>query len=157
MKQLLMISLLTSLICANELKIKANLFNTDQKTGVSIFEGDVNIQKAQDELNASKVTVYINENREPTKFVAQGNVSFFIVTEEGAHYKGKSQEAIYFPQKKEYHFFRNVNLKQLDDNKEITGDEVVLKSIEGTAYAKGAEKEPVIMIFNLKEKEKEAE
>ncbi|MCD6258767.1 MAG: lipopolysaccharide transport periplasmic protein LptA [Helicobacteraceae bacterium] len=155
MKQLLLLTLLISSIFGDELKIKANQFNTDQKTGISIFEGDVNIQKAQDELNATKVTVHINEKREPTKFIAQGNVSFFVVTQEGSRYKGESQEAIYFPQKKEYHFFKNVHLKQLDDNKEITGDEVVLKSIEGTAYAKGAEKEPVIMIFNLKEKEAE--
>jgi lipopolysaccharide export system protein LptA len=156
MKQLLLATLLVSSIFGDELQIKANEFNTDQKTGISIFEGDVNIQKGQDELNASKVTVYIDANREPTKFVAQGDVSFYVATQEGSLYKGKSQEAIYFPQKKEYHFFKNVHLKQLDDNKEVTGDEVVLKSIEGTAYAKGAEKEPVIMIFNLKEKEKEA-
>lgn len=157
MKPLLLITLLASLVLGDELKIKANQFNTDQKSGISIFQGDVNIQKGQDELNATKVTVYIDENREPTKFVAQGDVSFFIATQEGSLYKGKSQKAIYFPQKKEYHFFKNVHLKQLDDNKEVTGDEVVLKSIEGTAYAKGAEKEPVIMIFNLKDKEEEAE
>lgn len=157
MKQLLLLTLFVSFVFGDELKIKANQFNTDQKSGISIFQGDVNIQKGLDELNATKVTVYIDENREPTKFVAQGDVSFFVATQEGSRYKGKSQEAIYFPQKKEYHFFKNVHLKQLDDNKEVTGDEVVLKSIEGTAYAKGAEKEPVIMIFNLKEKEKEAE
>ena len=40
-----------------------------------------------------------------------------------------------------------------DEKKEITGDEVVLKTIEGKAYAKGDKSEPVIMIFKLKDKE----
>ena len=45
-------------------------------------------------------------------------------------------------------------LKQIDKKKEIIGDEVVLKTIEGKAYAKGAKKEPVIMIFDIKDKGK---
>lgn len=35
--------------------------------------------------------------------------------------------------------------------KEIIGEEVILKSIEGKAYAKSAKNEPVIMIFELPE------
>jgi lipopolysaccharide export system protein LptA len=55
------------------------------------------------------------------------------------------------PTIKEYHFFTDVHLKQIDERKEIIGDEVVLKTIEGKAYAKGATKEPVIMIFKMPE------
>jgi len=139
---------ITSLF-SEDLKIKANTFNSDEKSGISIFSGDVNVVKGSDELNASKVTIHTNKEHQPTKFIAEGNASFSLVTKEGALYKGKAQKVVYYPIEKEYHFFKNVFLQQIDEKKEITGDEVVLKSIEGKAYARGADKEPVIMIFAM--------
>ena len=153
MKKLILITILSTLtLLAQELQIKAKQFDADQKTGITILRGDVNIIKGADELNASKVTIYTNENQEPIKFVAEGNASFNIVTEDGSLYEGKAQKAIYFPITKEYHFFDDVFLKQVNEKKEIMGKEVILKTIEGKAYAKGADKKPVIMIFDLPEK-----
>ncbi|MDQ1264368.1 MAG: lipopolysaccharide export system protein LptA [Campylobacterota bacterium] len=145
-----MIFLAVSLF-SQELKIKAKTFSADQKAGISIFEGNVNIIKGSDELNASKVTIYTDEKQEPTKFIAEGDSSFSLKTLEGAIYKGKAQKVVYMPQTKEYHFYKNVHLKQINDRKEIIGEEVVLKTIDGKAYAKGASEEPVIMIFNIPE------
>lgn len=156
MKKTLFFTLLlstASLFCA-ELKIKANLFNADQKKGISIFKGDVNVLRGNDELNASKVTVYTNSEQKPTKFVVEGDASFYIKTLEGAVYKGKAQKVIYLPLEKEYHFFKDVHLKQINEKKEIIGEEVFLNTIEGKAYAKGADKEPVIMIFDMPEDNK---
>ena len=156
MKKIIFLVIITSLaLFSEELKVKAKLFNADQKKGISIFEGDVNIIKGTDELNASKVTIYTDKEQNPIKFIAEGNASFHIVTQEGAAYEGKAQEVIYLPNKKEYHFFTDVYLKQINEKKEIIGEEVILKSIEGKAYAKGADKKPVIMIFDLPEKEED--
>lgn len=140
---------------AEELKIKADEFDSDQKKGISIFSGNVSITKQNDELNASEVTIYTDAERKPMKFVAVGDVFFTITTEDGSRYEGKAQKAIYDSVKKEYYFYQNVYLKQLNEKKEIIGDEVVLKTIEGKAYAKGAKKEPVIMIFDLKDSDNE--
>lgn len=140
---------------SEELKIKANEFDADERKGISIFTGNVYITKKNDELNADKVTIYTDKERKPMKFVAVGNVSFIITTLDGAVYKGKAQKTIYDPLKKEYYFYKNVYLKQINEKKEIIGDEVVLKTIEGKAYAKGAKKEPVIMIFDMKDTEDE--
>lgn len=134
---------------AEELKIQAKTFSSDQKTGISIFEGNVNMIKENDELNASKVTVYLDQEQKPVKFLAETDVSFIIKTEDGSIYHGKAQKVIYLPIKKEYHFFKQVNLKQLNEKKEIIGEEVILKSIEGKAFAKGGKEEPVVMIFDL--------
>lgn len=154
MKRLALLTLiLASSLISGELKVKANQFDADEKKGISIFQGDVNIIKNKDELNASTVTIYTNANHEPTKFEAKGDVSFKILTEKGSSYKGTSQEVIYLPQTKEYHFFKNVHLNQIDEKKEIIGEEVVLKIVEGKAYAKGLKSEPVIMIFNMPDKE----
>ena len=157
MKNSILLFLLSGLMLianAQELKVKANSFTSDQNTGISVFTGDVNIIRGSDELKASKVTISVDKAKKPTKFVAVGNVSFSIMTKEGAIYKGVSGKAIYFPNKKEYYFYENVHLQQLNDKKEILGDEVVLKTTDGKAYAKGLKKEPVIMIFNIDEEKK---
>jgi len=151
---LFLLSSLLTLLSAQELKVKANSFTSDQNTGVSVFSGDVNILKENDELNASKVTIYVDKKKQPTKFVAVGNVSFSITSKNGGVYKGVAGKAIYLPSKKEYYFYENVHLQQLNDKKEIMGDEVVLKTTDGKAYAKGLKKEPVIMIFKIDEEKK---
>ena len=143
---------LSSLV-AQELKIKANSFHADEKKGISVFEGKVNILRDKDELNAQKVTVYTDEKNQPIKYIAQGDTSFTIVTKDGSVYKGRAQKVIYQPNEKEYYFFTDVHLRQLDEKKEIIGNEVVLKTIEGKAYAKGAKSEPVIMIFKMPQDE----
>jgi lipopolysaccharide export system protein LptA len=156
MKKIIIILLtITISLFSQELKIKSQKFTSDEKAGVSVFTGNVNIIKGNDELNASKITIYTDDKHQLIKFRAIGNTSFKIQTLDGARYTGEAQKVIYLSTEKEYHFYTDVRLQQIDDEKIVIGDEVILKTIEGKAYAKGAEKEPVIMIFNIPdEKEK---
>jgi lipopolysaccharide export system protein LptA len=149
MKYIVTFLILLQMLFAQELKIKANSFSADQSKGISIFSGNVFVKRYSDELNASKVTVYTDKKNKPVKFIAVGNVSFKITTDKGSRYSGKAQKVIYMPKKQEYHFFKDVHLKQLDKKKEIIGEKVVLKSKDGKAYAEGIKTEPVIMIFDL--------
>jgi lipopolysaccharide export system protein LptA len=155
MKTLLTLTILVSALLAQELRITSDLFQADEKEGISIFSGNVNIIKKNDELNASEVSIYVDKKNSPTKFVAIGKVSFVIETTQGAKYSGVANKVVYLPNKKEYHFFQDVHLKQIDEKKEIQGDEVILQILDGKAYAKGISKKPVIMIFDLAEKEEE--
>jgi lipopolysaccharide export system protein LptA len=155
MRSIYLIFLLVLSLYAQELKIKADSFNADEKSGISVFTGDVNILRSNDELNATEVTVYTDKNHKPLKFVAVGNVSFRIETKSGSVYNGVAQKAIYLPEKKEYQFYKGVHLKQLDENKEIIGEEVVLKATEGKAHAKGKKNGPVVMIFDVQNQEEE--
>jgi len=154
LRQLLFILFfLLSTIHAEQLRIVANSFSSDEKSGLTIFKGAVKLRKGADELNASKITVYTNAERQPVKYVAQGNVSFSLQTETKAVYKGHAGKAIFVPAKKEYHFYQDVMIKQIDEKKEINGEEVVISTVEGKARAKGAEKKPVIMTFEIKDTE----
>jgi len=152
---LLVIAIFYTLVDAEELKIKADVFNADQAKGISNFKGHVNIVKANDELNASEVTIFTNKKNKPTKFIAQGDVSFVITTKEKAKYTGIANKVVYAPKEKEYKFFGNVHLKQINEKKEILGDEVILNAVSGKAYAKGVKKEPVIMIFDIPDEKEE--
>jgi lipopolysaccharide export system protein LptA len=155
MRTLYLLFFLVLSLSSQELKIKADSFTADEKTGISVFTGSVHVLKSTDELNATEVTVYTDTNHKPLKFVAVGNVSFHIETKSGSIYNGVAQKAIYIPETKEYQFFKNVHLKQLDENKEIIGEEVVLKATEGKAHAKGKKDGPVIMIFNVENQDEE--
>lgn len=139
---------------AQQLKIVADTFQGSEKKNYSVFEGNVRIKKGSDELNASRVEVYLDAERQPLKYIAEGDVSFFLNTEDGATYTGHAQKVIFAPQAQEYHFYREVHLLQLNEHKQIDGDEVIVNIKEGTATAKGAEKQPVIMIFELPDTEK---
>jgi len=153
MKKFILLCLLSgiSALSAEELKIKSDTFTSDQNKGISIFSGHVKMVKSSDELNASKVTIFTNKKNKPQKFIATGDVSFILATKEGTQYKGVAQKVVYIPKIKEYRFYNAVHLKQIGEKKEIFGDEVIFKTIEGKAYAKGMKKEPVIMIFDIAE------
>jgi len=152
---LIFIVILQMILFSQELKIKADEFQADQSKGFSVFTGNVRIKKVNDELNASKVTIYTDKKNKPVKYVAQGDVSFIIKTKKDAEYRGVAQKVIYLPIKQEYHFFGSVHLRQTGEKKEIFGDKVILQSSNGKAYAKGIEKEPVIMIFDIKDEKKQ--
>ena len=157
MKKLLIFGLaLFGTLSAEELKIKADYFESDQAKQIAIFRGHVNIKKRNDEINATKVTVFTDKQRHPIKFIAVGNVSFKIKDEQGKRYTGKAQKAIYLPNKKEYRLYNNVHLHQLGEKKEIIGDEVVFNAATGKSRARSAKNNPVMMIFDLNEKPKKA-
>ncbi len=149
--KIILIILITTFLHASELRVKAKSFESDQSKGISTFAGDVNIIKGSDELNASNVTIYTDENNKPIKFIANGDVSFIIKTQTGEKYRGVSQKAIYLPPTKEYFFYTDVHIIQVGEKNEIIGDEVIIKTIEGKAEAKGKDNKPVIMIFDIKE------
>jgi len=154
LKQLLFLTIFIFVsLEAQQLKIVADSFNSDEKSGVTLFKGNVQLTKGRDELNASTITVYTNSSRKPTKYVAEGKVSFFLETEAKSLYRGKAGKAIFIPGNKEYHFYKDVRIEQLDKKKEINGEEVVISTVEGKARAKGGDKKPVIMTFEIEEKE----
>ena len=152
MNKLIFIALLCVFgLYAQELKVLSANYKGDQSTGTSVFTGNVIVTKGLDELNASKVTIYTDSNRKPIKMVAEGDVSFYIVTELKEKYRGKSQRAVYLPNEKEYQFYTKVDLLRLDDFRRVKGDKVIVNTIYGHASADSANNEPVMMVFTLQD------
>jgi len=139
---------------AQELKIVADVFEGNETKGISFFKGNVKISKGLDELNASSVYVFTSKDRKPIKYSAEGNVTINIVTKSGAHYSGRADKVIFNPESEKYEFYDNVRLEQIDQKKKIIGDAVIVDIKNGTAIAKGDEKKPVIMIFDVKDQNK---
>jgi lipopolysaccharide export system protein LptA len=153
MKLLVLLLSLKLLLFSTELKVIADAFNADEAKGISEFSGHVKITKGSDELNASKVTIYIDKERHPIKYEAEGQLSFFIMTDSNATYRGHAQKGVFIPDEESYSFYGNVRLYQLDQKKTIIGDKVIVNMKKGTAAAEGGHKKPVIMTFELEEKQ----
>lgn len=141
-------------LMAEQVKILADSFDGNEKKGVTIFKGNVKITKGSDELNASKVSVFTDKERTPYRYEAEGKVSFYIdLPENNATYKGDAEKVIYLPQKQEYQFYTNVHLYQIGTDRKVFGEEVLLNALDGNAKAVGKDKAPVMMIFNIDEKD----
>ncbi len=149
---LILTSVMVCLASSEELKVISDNFKGDQRQGVSVFNGNVKVTKGKDELNASKVTIYTDKENKPTKYLAEGDVTFYIVTEMNEKYKGKSQTAIFLPNENEYQFFTKVDLIRIDDYRRVKGDKVVVNTIHGHASAESANNEPVVMTFTIQDK-----
>ena len=141
-----------TVVWGQELNVLSDNFKGDQTKGVSVFTGNVKVTKGSDELNATKVTIYTDKARKPVKYIAEGNVSFYIVTEGGEKYKGVSQRAIYLPNEAEYQFYTKVDLIRIDDFRRVKGDKVVVNENQGFANANSSGGEPVLMTFTLEDK-----
>lgn len=152
MKYFIILIIMISGLWSEQLKVVSESFQGDQQKGVSVFTGKVKVNKGQDELNASKVTIHTDKDRKPVKYVAEGDVSFYIVTEDKQYYRGKSQKAIYLPNESEYQFYTNVDLIRIDDYRRVKGDKVVVNTIHGAASAQSGNNEPVVMIFTMEDK-----
>ncbi len=147
-----MLCMLAISIQGEELKVLSDNFKGDQAKGISIFTGNVKITKGLDDLNASKVTIYTDAQRKPTKYIAEGAVSFYIVTDNGEKYRGKAQKAIYLPNESEYQFYTKVDLMRIDDYRRVKGDKVVVSEVRGFANADSIDGEPVVMIFTMQDR-----
>ena len=144
-----------STVSAEELKVISDNFRGDQQKGLSVFSGNVKLTKGSDELNASKITIYTDKDKKPYKYVAEGNVLFYIVTDQQEKYRGKAESAIYLPNENEYQFYTKVDLLRLDDYRRVKGDKVVVNISQGNAAAEsGTSNEPIMMIFTLQDKDK---
>lgn len=155
MKKILTImSLCVLSLFAEQVKIVAESFDGNEKKGITVFKGNVVITKGKDVLKASKVTVHTTTERNPYKYEAEGNVSFFIdIPDNNMTYKGDAGKVVYLPLKQEYQFFTNVHLYQIGTNRKIFGEKVILNAKDANARAIGKEKAPVIMIFEIEDKQ----
>lgn len=157
MKKILLIIMVCSIALfakTEQLIIDANEFHGDDKTGVSVFTGNVKIKKGLDKLNADKVDVYFKTNKttkkkEPQEYIATGKVDFEIYNED-KHYVGKGDKVIYKPAIMEYVIIGNGFIKELNEKREIYGNKIYVNQIKGTARVEGDKKKPVRFITDIK-------
>ena len=153
MKQLVIffMLLLYSPLFADIVDIKAEHFYANNINHKAFFEGGAIIKQGSNEINASKVTVFFNDQRKALKYEAQGAVKFDL-TEKGIHYSGVSNKIIYAPSSSKYYFIGDVTLIDLTNNRTIKADKVSLDLKTGLADIKGSSKKPVHFRFEIEDR-----
>ena len=140
-------------IYASQIEIEALKFETDTKSGITIFEGNVTIKKNQDTMRADNVKVYTDTNKTITKFEADGNAKFIIFLDKNVTFKGSSNSFIYMPKQRLFELLGNAKIVDLKNKREIMGDRVILNEKTKSAKVIGKDKKPVKLIFQIDENE----
>lgn len=152
LKFLITLLLLSLTLFGEQLQIIADSFERNQQKKFSSFTGHVTIKKGLDELKASQVFVYVNDDNSPIKYEASGDVSFVVTTENNATYMGNSQRLIFLPLKKEYQFYKKVFIKEKHTSRTLSGEKIVLNMTTGNAKIAGKAKLPVRVTFEIDDK-----
>ena len=139
---------------AEQVEITSNDFFADENKQISEFVGNVNIKKGSyDELKANKVVVHFDKKRQPVKYVATGNPRAKIFMKD-KHYDGKGDTLTYEPAKQTYTVTGNGYLHEVETDKNVYGDGIVVNQKDGTYSVNSDEKKPVKFIFQIEDKTK---
>ena len=142
----------TSRLFADIVDIKADHFYANDMQHKAFFEGHAKIKQGNNEISASKITVFFNKKKKALKYEARGNVKFDLI-EKGIHYKGVSQKISYLPKNSKYDFIGNVVLRDLTNNRTIKANSVSLNLKTGLADIKGSVKKPVHFRFEIEDRQ----
>jgi len=140
-----------STLYAENVEITADHFEADQLKRVTRFSGNVHMKKGSDELNATRVFVYFDENRKPERYEAVGESSFIIHMQNGSYYVGKADKLVYKPLDDLYELYGNVVLKEPNMDRTIIGEKVVVDKSTGRANVEGNDTRPVKFIFKVED------
>ena len=145
------ILLYSSNLLADFVDINADHFYANDIQHKAFFEGNAQIRQEKNEVNASKVTVFFNDQKKALKYKAQGNVKFDL-TENKIHYKGEADSVEYAPTSSKYYFKGDVILIDLTNNRTIKANTVDLDLKTGLADIKGKAKKPVYFRFEIEDR-----
>ncbi len=140
-----------TLVSAENVEITADHFEASQVKRVTEFSGNVHMKKGNDELNATKVYVYFDDERKPIRYEAVGKSSFIIHMQNGGYYVGKAEKLVYRPGSELYELYGNVVLKEPKLDRTIMGEKVVVEKSTGRANVEGDDGKPVKFIFKVEE------
>lgn len=149
-KILLSLFICLSLAGAEKVEVSADSFEADEIKRVSNFKGSVHIKKGVDEIKADSLHINFNEQNQPVKYEAIGNVSFKITTDT-QRFVGTSTEIIYEPMKKIYTARKNVNITETIKKSTLKGEKITIDRINGKTKISGSENKPVKFIFTVDE------
>lgn len=137
---------------AEQIEISSKSFYASESELKSEFIGDVLVKRGEDELSANKAIVYFDKNREPLRYEALGSAKFKAFLK-GKRYSGSGDKLIYDVLRQTYTIIGNAHLKELDGDKNVYGQKILVNQKNGTYNVEGGdEKQPVRFIFNVQDK-----
>ena len=142
--------LFTGVVLAEKVEVTSTSMKAENLKKEVHFIGNAKVKKLEDWIHADKIIVYFDENNETKMYKAIGKVNFEFKNEKG-HYKGKSENVTYYPQKSFYVLSGKAKVDDIKNKRQVKGDEITLDMLTGDSQVKGSEKKPVKFIFTTEE------
>ncbi len=140
-----------TLLNASEVQITANKFMADETKGISVFTGSVHVVRGADDLKADKVVINFDKNKQPIKYTATGHAEVKMNINK-KRYLGKGGILIYEPKLLTYIIKNNAFLHEIDTDKKVYGDTILVNQAKGYYEVDSQKNKPVKFIFQIKDK-----
>lgn len=138
---------LTLNYAAGEIEVSAKEFIGDEKQKLTQLKGGVEIKRDKDRLTSKEAFMYLDSNNHPNKFQAIGEVRFWLTLKDGRKIEGESDEALYFPNTREYQILGNATIREIDKSNIVRGDKIIVR--DGYVNVVGNDNKPARLIFKL--------
>jgi len=150
MKSIMMLIFFVSFIFSEILHITSKKFFYNSNELKSVFIGDVNATKGKDNILADRMIIYFNKNKKPIKYVAEGNVRFFLILDNNESLKGKCSKLTYNFLNENIILEGNVFVRKIETNESVSGDKLVINRKTKDIEVIG-NKKPVNIILKVEE------
>jgi len=150
MKSIIMLIFFVSFIFSEILHITSKKFFYNSNELKSVFIGDVNATKGKDNILADRMIIYFNKNKKPIKYVAEGNVRFFLILDNNESLKGKCSKLTYNFLNENIILEGNVFVRKIETNESVSGDKLVINRKTKDIEVIG-NKKPVNIILKVEE------
>jgi|GEM_PF-2492130 len=144
-----LLSLFTLPTIGRELEITSNSFRFEPTKNVSIFTGNVRAFEGKDYIYCNRLTIYLNKNRKPVKYVAVGKVKFRITLDKKDVYTGSGTRLSYFIGTGEILLEGNGTIYNQKTGNRLTGEFIKINRFSKKAEVKGSGKKPVKMVIQV--------
>jgi lipopolysaccharide export system protein LptA len=146
--KLLLLGLFTVLIYAQKVQITSESFYAKDAEKQVHFINNVLVKQGKSWIHSDKVIVYFDDNNQTIQYDAIGNATYEVYKEKN-HYKGHSDKVTYYPETSVYMFTGDAVIDDINNNRQINGNIVVVNAITGDADVKSTNKTPVKFIFDI--------
>ena len=140
----------TLMLQAEQVEVSADFFEADEQTMTSILQGNVLLQKGEDTVHASTLTISFDAQNKPIKYLAEGQVNFNIKTNM-QDFEGHAQSLLYNPKTHIYAVSGNAFLHDKKQDRKLYGERIMIDRNSGKSSIKGAKNRPVKFIFHVQE------
>ena len=139
----------------NYLNIDAKHYDADQNNNIMNFRGDVKMTKNKDILLCQKLVVHLKVSPEdktkkiPKEYIATGNVSFVLYTNNNL--KGKGDVVYYYPKEKKYIIMGNGYLENIKEGKIVYAEKIYIDELTGQTKLDGGKDKPIKFRLRLQD------
>lgn len=146
---ILCLCLINILSLASQIEVSAKDFYLDEKSEKSVLSGDVKVKKGSDVLKSQKLVIFM-KNKQAIKYIATKEAHFKIKMKD-KDYEGSGDEFVYDALKDTYEINGNAKIKEIQSNKQLFGDKIVVDRKNMTYRVLSKDKKPARFIFEVKE------